>query len=377
MSSPNQANASSNAKKMRNYNSKAAGTKRAASNTFFTVDNMKVYHKKSRKVTTLTNFDVAKQHGWGGGDNAYKKNLYKQTLLKACMESRFEDVKTLITEHANEDFEGTILNEEHLCHIINGKTRDSNLTDVQVDIVEYLLQHVVTIHPRDSQAKNELDTAITNTRRPFGGFSQQMNKNFVSKWSYKTSALLAAFDKVLHIEDNQLPANVQRLIKILLLKMPDDENTHNFFCSLIHRFNNNNCHRYLEHLFQISSNQFGFQIRYSHMYLHEKAATFRHLLQRYRFNYVKLFVARHKEIPIDIAFKNTLDDDDLYRIIVIAKNILLKMPHDSNQHVKSAITYYYLHYTSTPFSSICKECRFEDLKLFLTNDKDIKINGKV
>eukprot|EP00942_MAST-04A_sp_MAST-4A-sp1_P013042 g13042.t1 len=210
---PNENNVqSSNAKKMRNYNSKAAGTKRAASNTFFTVDNMKVYHKKSRKVTTLTNFDVAKQHGWGDGENAYKKNLYKQTLLKACMESRFEDVKTLITEHANEDFEGTILNEEHLCHIINGKTRDSNLTDVQVDIVEYLLQHVVTIHPRDSQAKNELDTAITNTRRPFGGFSQQMNKNFVSKWSYKTSALLAAFDKVLHIEDNQLPANVQSII---------------------------------------------------------------------------------------------------------------------------------------------------------------------
>ena len=237
-------------------------------------------------------------NGWGGTSiydwshpnsmlvKYVKKNLYKQTLLKACMESRFEDVKTLITEHANEDFEGTILNEEHLCHIINGKTRDSNLTDVQVDIVEYLLQHVVTIHPRDSQAKNELDTAITKNWVPFKIFGVF---NFVSKWSYKTSALLAAFDKVLHIEDNQLPANVQRLIKILLLKMPDDENTHNFFCSLIHRFNNNNCHRYLEHLFQIHSNQFGFQTRYSY-----GKATIVHLLQRYRFNYVKLFVARHK-----------------------------------------------------------------------------------
>ena len=65
MSSPNQANASSNAKKMRNYNSKAVGTKRAANNTFFTVDNMKVHHKKSRTVTTLKNFDTAKQHGRG------------------------------------------------------------------------------------------------------------------------------------------------------------------------------------------------------------------------------------------------------------------------------------------------------------------------
>ena len=109
-------------------------------------------------------------------------------FLSACKEGRFEDVKSFFTKE-KESMGGSATVGPSVCFAIGGiyESRESMLTDVQVDIVEYLLNH--------------------------------------GKWA-SYNALMAALDKTSRInlkEEANLPKNIERLLKMLLEKMDRGE----------------------------------------------------------------------------------------------------------------------------------------------------------
>ena len=85
-------------------------------------------------------------------------------------------------------------------------SRESIITDVQVDMIEYLLEHVVTMRPR------------------FGHVSDSSHSREISY-----SDVVSALGNVLK---NELSANAQRLIKIYLHKMPHDQEMHDYIFDL-------------------------------------------------------------------------------------------------------------------------------------------------
>ena len=95
-------------------------------------------------------------------------------------------------------------------------SRESIITDVQVDMIEYLLEHVVTMRPQATMHR-----------------SRHSARNTVSDSSHSReisySDVVSALGNVLK---NELSANAQRLIKIYLHKMPHDQEMHDYIFDL-------------------------------------------------------------------------------------------------------------------------------------------------